>query len=82
MSYKFCKKCGTLYDEANGECPRCADKRLTEEGMRETVYDRDMPEEEVERQRKSDWKRLIIGIPAFIAFIYLIFFIYRIFMAK
>ena len=40
MSYKFCKKCGTLYNESDGECPRCADRRLTDEGMRDTVYDK------------------------------------------
>ena len=55
MSYKFCKKCGTLYNESDGECPRCADRRLTDEGMRDTVYDRGMSAEELEKRRKSDW---------------------------
>lgn len=78
MSYKFCKKCGTLYNEADGECPRCADKRLTAEGMRDTVYDGDMSEEELQKKRRRDWRCLIIGVPAFIAFIYAVFFLYKI----
>lgn len=78
MSYKFCKKCGTLYNESDGECPRCADRRLTDEGMRDTVYDTRMSEEDIEKKRKKDWKYLIIGVPAFIAFIYVIFFLYTI----
>lgn len=54
MSYKFCKKCGTLYNESDGECPRCADRRLTDEGMRDTVYDTHMSAKELEkRDRKS-----------------------------
>lgn len=78
MSYKFCKKCGTLYNESDGECPRCADRRLTDEGMRDTVYDRGMSAEEIEKRRKSDWKHLVIGVPTFIAFICLVFFLYKI----
>ena len=45
MGYKFCKKCGTLYNDSDGECPRCADKTLTDEGMRDAVYDNRMSEE-------------------------------------
>ena len=82
MSYKFCKKCGTLYSEADGECPRCTDKRLTGEGMRDTVYDTRMSAEELEKRRRSDWKHLIIGVPAFIAFIYVIFVLYNIIATK
>lgn len=78
MSYKFCKKCGTLYNEADGECPRCTDKVLTDEGLRDAVYDTHMSEEEAEQKRRKDWKRLILGVPAFIAFIYAIFFLYKI----
>lgn len=51
---------------------------LTDEGMRDTVYDRGMSAEELEKRRKSDWKHLVIGVPAFIAFIYLAFFLYKI----
>lgn len=82
MSYKFCKKCGTLYSESDGECPRCTDKRLTAEGMRDTVYDTRMSEEDIGKKRKKDWKYLIIGVPAFIAFIYLVFFLYNIIATK
>ena len=46
--------------------------------MRDTVYDRGMSAEEIEKRRKSDWKHLVIGVPAFIAFIYLAFFLYKI----
>ena len=82
MSYKFCKRCGTLYNESDGECPRCADKRLTGEGMRDTVYDTRMSEEDIGKKRKKDWKYLIIGVPAFIAFIYAVFFLYNIIATK
>ena len=78
MSYKFCKKCGTLYNESDGECPRCADKRLTGAGMRETVCGRGMSAGGLKKRRRSDWKHLVIGVPAFIAFIYLAFFLYKI----
>lgn len=53
MSYKFCKKCGTLYNESDGECPRCADRRLTDEGKRDTVYDRGMSAEELEKKAQK-----------------------------
>lgn len=82
MSYKFCKRCGTLYNESDGECPRCADRRLTDEGMRDTVYDTRMSEEDIGKKRKKDWKYLIIGVPAFIAFIYAVFFLYNIIATK
>lgn len=82
MSYKFCKRCGTLYNEADGECPRCTDKKLTDEGMRGAVYDTRMSKEEIEKKRKKDWKYLIIGVPALIAFTYAIFFLYKIIITK
>lgn len=82
MGYKFCKKCGTLYSDRDGDCPRCAERELTEQGMRETVYDAGMSEEEIERARKRDWKYLVIGVPAFIAFLYLIYFLYKIIFIK
>ena len=82
MGYKFCKKCGTLYNDSDGECPRCADKTLTDEGRRDAVYDNRMSEEEIKKKRRADWKRLIIGVPAFIAFIYLVFFLYELIAVK
>ena len=50
--------------------------------MRDAVYDTRMSEEDIEKKRKKDWKYLIIGVPAFIAFIYVIFFLYNIIATK
>ena len=42
-----------------------------------TAYDADMSEEELEKQRRSDWIFLLIGVPLFIGLIYLIVLLLR-----
>ena len=80
MALHFCKSCGTLYDDKNGPCPRCATKGVMEQ-VAANAYEppqTQMSEEEIHSARKRSWIQLLVGIPAFIGFIYLIFYIYRI----
>ena len=42
-----------------------------------TAYDAGMNEEELKKQRRSDWIFLIIGIPLFIGLMYLIVLLLR-----
>lgn len=77
MSLKFCKACGTLYDDSSLDCPRCTARALAESGAAEQATDNDMPEEEIARQRKRHWMQLIIGVPALIGFFYLVFFLFK-----
>ena len=74
MSLKFCKSCGTLYDDKTIGCPKCAGKQLEQNGNAD-VTDLGMPPEEVRRRRKSNWIQLVIGIPALIGFFYLVFYL-------
>lgn len=69
---KFCKKCGTLYDEKQMECPKCAVAELEPEPPAE------MSDEELKAARKRDWIRILIGVPAFMGLIYLIYYLLRI----
>lgn len=68
---KFCKKCGTLYDDKNMECPKCAAEAL------EPAPPAEMTEAELTAARKRDWIWILIGVPAFMGFIYLIYYILR-----
>ncbi|MBQ9832237.1 MAG: hypothetical protein IJO48_00745 [Clostridia bacterium] len=60
----FCKKCGTLYNPKEGPCPKCSTADIKYEP-------KEMSEEEAAHLRKKSWIQLLIGIPAFIGFIYL-----------
>ena len=64
---KFCKACGTLYNDNRMECPRCATKDLEADEI-----DHQMSPQQLERERKHSWIQLLIGIPAFILVIYFI----------
>lgn len=65
---KFCKKCGTLYANDLVTCPKC--NSLVNDHEEEPQEP--APKEVVRRQ----WIGILIGIPAFIAFIYLAIFLY------
>lgn len=41
------------------------------------AYDQSIDEETLSKQRKRDWLFILIGVPAFIGFIYLIVMIFR-----
>ena len=81
MSLKFCKTCGTLYDEAKVECPKCATKAL-EPDCDELTYDLSMDKAEADRLRKKSWIQLIIGVPGLIGVLYLAGYLIKLFVSK
>lgn len=81
MSLKFCKTCGTLYDEARVDCPKCTAKAL-EKDCEALAYDWDMDKEQADRLRKKSWIQLIIGVPAFIGLLYLAGYLIKMFVNK
>ena len=81
MSLKFCKTCGTLYDEAKVECPKCAAKAL-EPDCDELAYAGSMDRAEADRLRRKSWIQLIIGVPAFIGVLYLAGYLIKLFIEK
>ena len=81
MSLKFCKACGTLYDEAKVECPKCAAKAL-EGDCDKLTYDYGMDKAEADRLRRKSCIQLIIGVPAFIGVLYLAGYLIKLFANK
>jgi len=81
MSLKFCKTCGTLYDEAKTDCPKCAAKAL-EPDCNELTYDLEMEKAEADRLRRKSWIQLMIGVPAFIGILYLAGYLIKLFVEK
>ena len=79
MSMKFCKQCGTLYDDSNVDCPRCTAKAL-EPDCDTLAYDSTMDEEKAAKLRKKSWIQLIIGVPALIGVIYLAGYLLKLFI--
>lgn len=75
---KVCKKCGTLYNENEGPCPKCytEDLLISGEAAKHEI-DTDMTPEEAEKARKKSWVQILIGMPLFIGFIYIIFLLIR-----
>ena len=64
---KFCKTCGTLYNDAMTECPKCA------AAMPEEQAESKMSPEEASRLKKKHWIQLTIGVPVFIGVFYLFY---------
>lgn len=66
---KYCKQCGVLYSSILEVCPKCgAELYKPKEG--------ELPEA-TPGQKRRQWISLIIGIPAFIAFIYMIALVFK-----
>ena len=59
---KVCKKCGTLYNEKEGPCPKCytEDLLISGEAAKHEI-DTDMTPEETEKARKKSWIQILIG---------------------
>lgn len=78
MALHFCKKCGTVYDDRNGACPKCETKDVVDAVYTNTYVppQSEMTPEEISAARKKSWIQLVIGIPCFIGFIYLLCFIF------
>ena len=74
MALHFCKQCGTVYDDQNGGCPKCETKDVVDAVYANTYTppQSDMSQDEIRAARKKSWIQLIIGIPCFIGFIYLL----------
>ena len=81
MSLKFCKTCGTLYDDTKVDCPKCAAKAL-EPDFDELTYNQNMEQAEADRLRRKSWIQLIIGVPAFIGVLYLAGYLIKLFIGK
>ncbi len=60
---KYCKKCGVLY--TTDVCPKCGIEYPPEQEQRPLT-------EEEKHQRNRQWIGILIGVPLFIAAIYLI----------
>ncbi len=78
MALHFCKTCGTVYNDKDGGCPKCATREVID-AVKENSYvppQSEMSEEEISSSRKRSWIQLIIGIPCFIGFIYLICYLF------
>ena len=74
---RFCKKCGTLYSEKTGPCPKCTERDILAEDPEGHATDAAMGAEEAGRARRRAWIELLIGIPLFIGAIYLIIYLFR-----
>ena len=70
---KICKECGTVY-ESGSVCPKCS----TKDFGGNNIYNEQGVTQDYEEKRKKDWIKLIIGIPLFIAFIYLVCYLFTI----
>lgn len=68
---KRCKKCGTVYSNICGECPKCFDP----EGftLEEKAESGDAP-------KGRSWIALIIGIPLFMMGIYALYYVIKTFV--
>ena len=73
---KVCKPCGTLYNEKEGPCPKCYSDDLMRSGeAAQNEIRTDMSAEEAEKAKKKAWIEILIGVPALIGLIYLMFYI-------
>ncbi|MDD4074856.1 MAG: hypothetical protein PHC80_02060 [Eubacteriales bacterium] len=80
MALHFCKTCGTVFDDKNGGCPKCATSVVMDAVTANTYAppESEMSEAESSAARKKSWIQLVIGVPCFIGFIYLLVYIFKI----
>lgn len=74
---RFCKNCGTLYNDRDGACPKCTEKDIFAEDGGGHAVNAEMSEEEQKRARRRSWIELIVGIPLFIGIIYLVIYLFK-----
>lgn len=74
---RFCKSCGTLYNDRAGGCPKCTARKILDENADGGSVDRNMSGEELKKARRKSWIGILIGVPLFIGGIYLLFFIIK-----
>ena len=74
---RFCRQCGTLYNDSGGECPKCAANKLLCEDPTGHATNAEMTPEQASRARRSAWISIAIGVPLFIGIIYIIVYIMK-----
>lgn len=74
---RFCKKCGTLYNDANGPCPKCEEARILAEDPGGHAVNANMTPEQTARARRSAWISIAIGVPLLIGIIYILVYIMK-----
>ncbi|MDL2235551.1 hypothetical protein LJC07_05265 [Christensenellaceae bacterium OttesenSCG-928-L17] len=80
----FCKQCGSYYTKSLGVCPRCNAGEKMEEYLQAQALDdaaREAESEPKSNMLRRRWVSLIIGVPALIAFLYLMAYIVKLLLA-
>lgn len=77
--FRFCRTCGTFYNDKEGPCPKCEAKRILEEDPTAHGYNNAMSDTEQSKLRRKSWLQLIIGVPLFIGAIYLMTLLFKFF---
>jgi uncharacterized membrane protein YvbJ len=63
---KYCKKCGVLYSDLLGACPKC--------GVPLEDANAEPPKESTKKERVRQWIGICIGIPALVGVLYLVIY--------
>lgn len=75
---RFCKQCGTLYTDSLGVCPKCSTKETEEQARAAEIASAPAERDSVKR----NWIAIVIGIPALIALLYGVTWLFRLICAK
>ena len=76
---KRCKQCGTFYYESNAVCPKCGIE-LPDADDSVDLDNQAVNAGELRKQKVKSWILLVVGVPALIGFIYLVYFLIRSFI--
>lgn len=68
-----CKKCGSLYTDSLGSCPKCGSAELQEELTKQQQAGPPADRSAVRKQ----WIGILIGIPALILFLYFVVYLFH-----
>ncbi len=79
---RFCKNCGTLYDDSFGPCPKCEEKRILEEDPDAHAVNGRMTPEQAARARRSAWISIGIGVPLLIGIIYILVYLMKLIASR
>ena len=81
----FCKKCGTLYTDSLGECPKCNEEALLKAMGNQPGSDRAADSAPAPADRKTvrrQWIAILVGIPLFILFLKVVISLYSLFILR
>ena len=76
---KRCKQFGTFYSESNAVCPKCGIE-LPDADDSVDLDNQAVNAGELRKQKIKSWILLVVGVPALIGFIYLVYFLIRSFI--